>query len=195
MYINHTPDSCTPLRNKKLLKSSSGLLVQNRSRDKSMKREQALEKKKKPEQKGFIFCLAHFWLTLLLYQAVFLSVVFTLFMWKESTNEFRFLPRLAAMVIWGSNTQTMTMLTWIQEDLRSSCFLKTKPAADEYTPGQMLYQISNQSSHSSLCYYLLLGLDHKHPKYIHKCKGHLTLNWEELTQSAFAFETESYNIP
>lgn len=111
MYINHTPDSCTPLRNKKLLKSSSGLLVQNRSRDKSMKREQALEKKKKPEQKGFIFCLAHFWLTLLLYQAVFLSVVFTLFMWKESTNEFRFLPRLAAMVIWGSNTQTMTMLT------------------------------------------------------------------------------------
>lgn len=46
MYINHTPDNCAPLGSKKkFLKSSSGLLVQNNNRDKSMKREQAPEKK------------------------------------------------------------------------------------------------------------------------------------------------------
>lgn len=45
MHINHTPDNCTPLKSKeKFLKSNSGLLVQNKSRDKSMKRELALEK-------------------------------------------------------------------------------------------------------------------------------------------------------
>lgn len=70
MYITHTLGNCTPLRSKeKFLKSTSGLLVQNKSRDKSMKREQALEKTQ--NNRALYFALHTFYLPTILSGSIF----------------------------------------------------------------------------------------------------------------------------
>lgn len=145
-------------------------------------------------KRGFIFFLAHFLLALLLHHTVFLSVIFSLYMWKHNINEFHFLPRLTILVIWGSSTQihngnadlnsgrlgqlmfpkNKACSWWIQA--RIDAVQDIRPELPQLAPS-------------------LLSLDHKHPKYVHNCKGHLTLDRKELPQSALSFETEIYNIP
>lgn len=82
-----------PLRNKeKLLKRSSGLLVQNRSKDNSMEREEALEES---EQKGIYI----FPCTLLIVSHSISIYHFHVIHVKTHVSKFHFLPRLGTVII------------------------------------------------------------------------------------------------